>query len=122
MTTSPPPPVVVCADAFRALYPIHPFKAGLKGVAICGPLCMLGEYFKMAWLGVIGVALFGGLFVVPHLLRINRFFGSLPCASCGLPAGGHTTVNHIIHLECRHCGHLSRTDCVRGTSGMPTKV
>lgn len=93
---------------------------GLKAAAICGPFFLLGTVFKMEWLGVIGVLLGGGLFVVPHVLRINRFLGSLSCASCGLPAGKHTTVNLILHLECRHCGHLSRTDCMM-SGPMPTK-
>jgi hypothetical protein len=121
METSQPLPVVVCADSFRALYPGVRFTTALKAVALCGPFFLLGEYFKIVWPGVIGVCLVGGVFVVPHILRVRSFLSSLPCASCGRAAGGTTTVNLILHLKCRHCGHLSRTDCLMSGS-MPTKV
>ncbi|MEO5915498.1 MAG: hypothetical protein ABIS50_14795 [Luteolibacter sp.] len=122
MPTLPTPqPVVICADALRDLYPKSQMKAGIKAACICSPFFLLGTLLKMEWLGVIGIGLVFVLFVVPHILRIKRFLASLPCSVCGLPAGRHTTVNLIMHLECEHCGHLSRTDCLM-FGHTPTKV
>jgi hypothetical protein len=120
LKTGPSTPVVVCADAVRALYPTSVIS--LKALAICGPFFLLGTLLKMEWLGMIGIALAGGLLIVPYVLRTNRFINSLPCASCGLPAGRFTTVKFVVHLECIHCGHLSRTDCMYFGPGKPTKV
>jgi hypothetical protein len=114
------PPVVVCADTVRALYPTS--VTGLKAIVICGPFFLLGTLLKMEWLGMIGIALAGGLLIAPYVLRTNRFIRSLPCAACGLPAGRYTTVECIVHLECTHCGRLSRTDCMYFGPGKPTKV
>lgn len=111
---------MVCADAVRALYPTSVIS--LKALAICGPFFLLGTLLKMEWLGMIGIALAGGLLIVPYVLRTNRFISSLPCAACGLPAGRYTTVKCIVHLECIHCGNLSRTDCMYFGPGKPTKV
>lgn len=36
----------------------------------------------MEWLGVVGVALYEGLIVVPLILRIHRFLTALPCPAC----------------------------------------
>jgi hypothetical protein len=86
------------------------------------PFFLLGEFLHMEWLGGIGIVLWGGFFVVPHLLRIRRFMTSLPCGSCGRAAGRHLTVSGILHLHCNHCGHLTRTDCLMMGAGKPTKI
>lgn len=94
----------------------------LTAVAICGAFFLLGSVLGMEWLFMIGIALVGGMFVVPHVMGIQRFLNSLPCSACGLPAGRYTTLKFIVHLDCRHCGHMSRTDCMLLGQGMPTKV
>lgn len=116
------PTIVVCADSIRALYPKSWLAISIKALCVCGPFFLLGSLLKMEWLGGIGIALAGGLLVVPHVFRIHCYLGSLPCAACGLPAGRYTTVKSIAHLHCKHCGHLSRTDCMFFGPGMPTKV
>lgn len=120
MTTPQPLPVVVCADDIIALYPT--WRVNLKAIAICGPFILLGTILKMEWLGMIVCALAVGLLVIPQLLRMIRFICSLPCAACSLPAGKYTSKKFIIHLKCKHCGHLSRTDCMQLGPGKPSKV
>jgi hypothetical protein len=116
-------PIVICADAVRALFPTprRQLVITIKAAAICSSFFLLGTSTGMEWIGLIGIALCGWLFVVPPVLGINRLIGSLPCSACGLPAGGHTTVNLILHLQCNHCGHLSRTDCLM-LGQPPTKI
>ncbi|RYD18744.1 MAG: hypothetical protein EOP88_21525 [Verrucomicrobiaceae bacterium] len=116
--------ILICADDIRALYP-QPrqlLKMALGGVAICVPTFLLGEFFNIPWIGVIPIALGGGLFVVPHVMRIQRFLAALPCGKCGKPAGRHTTVSGVLHLKCQRCGNVTRTDCLMMGPGKPTKI
>jgi hypothetical protein len=121
MPASPSEPVIICADAIRALYPKCWWDLSIKAVCICGPFFILAGLFNIGWLAVIGILLCGGLLVFPLTLRVTRFITSLPCAACGQPAGRYTTVNLILHLQCNHCGHLSRTDCLM-LGQPPTKI
>ncbi len=120
-TSSPSSAVVVCADDIRALYP-NPVTSGLKGIAIGGPFFALAVFLNLEWLGAIGIAAVAATIVIPHVLQVERFLRSIPCAACRLPAGEHTTIHFILHLKCRHCGHVSRTDCMFLGPGVPSKV
>lgn len=95
---------------------------GLWSVAICGPVFLLGSFLNMEWIGVFAIMLCAGLFVVPHVMRIQRFLATLSCGSCGQAAGRHTTVNGVLHLRCNHCGRLTRTDCLILGPGKPTRI
>lgn len=116
--------ILVCADNLRALYALPPqqFKMALVSLAILVPTFLLGVLFNIEWIGVFAIALVGGLFVVPHVMRIQRFLAALPCGNCGKPAGRHMTVNGVLHLKCQHCGNLTRTDCLMLGPGKPTKI
>jgi hypothetical protein len=116
--------ILVCADDLRALYPSvrQQFRHIVKCVLICSATFLLGTYLKMEWLGVFAIALCAVLFIVPLVLRIRRFLASLPCGSCGKPAGRHSTGGGVLHLKCEHCGSLTRTDCLMSGPGKPTKI
>lgn len=116
--------VVVCADDLRALYPSprRQFKVVLACVGICVPVFLLGEFLRMEWIGVFAILLCSVLFIVPHVLSIQRFLATLPCGTCGKAAGRHITVGCVMHLKCDHCGNLTRTDCMWFGAGKPTRI
>jgi hypothetical protein len=115
-----PSPVVTCAEDIRALYP-HPIKATLKSIAISCPFLALAALTNTEWLGAIGIVAVSATIVIPHVIRVERFLRSIPCAACHLPAGKHTTIHAILHLKCQHCHHVSQTDCMF-LLGTPSKI
>lgn len=115
-------PIVRCAEEYIRLFYTDTGKTSLKAFLILAPVMGLIEWSGHRWLG--GVLLMGAIifFILPRLRSEQLFLNSLSCAHCGEPAGRYFSKQAIIHLRCRHCGKVSRTDCMRLGPGAPSKI
>jgi len=117
------PEIVVCADRCRELYrPFIGWKGQLSVVGYGLFWMSLAAVTGVQWLAAVGVVSLGAFVVIPIVMKSHRFFATLPCPKCGVPAGRYETRKTRIHLCCQHCGHVAPTDCrIYYSGGVPEK-
>lgn len=114
---------VACADRIIALHKHRMLAKTIAAFLTVSPFLIAGGMMDLSWLGGVGVFLAAIGIVVPHVLRIHRALGSIPCPACGHEVGNYTTSKSRVILHCRKCGHDTPTDCYFFASGAPpTKI
>lgn len=115
-------PIVQCADALIALHKRKQWVDVWLAVIIMLPFLGLMEWTQRHVFGLLGMILVALLVIWPRMTRQQRYLRTLRCAYCGRPAGDYHMHHFVLHLQCRHCGRESRTDCQMIGPSEPSKV